>query len=160
MKRRRPAPYRCSGPSWREDPGQPTPRAYPIIAPSKGPKGKAVGRDLLGQPIAREARDDPAADQRDQQHHHADADPNAVVAVPLKCASRWKATFPASSNATSTTTGDCASCCPHDFPRGDGNDQREKAASSTARRPIRIGGKRHDDPSDDPHQKSATSGVP
>jgi hypothetical protein len=39
---------------------------------------------LAHQPVAREARNDPPADQRDQQHHDRDADPDADICGPGK----------------------------------------------------------------------------
>ena len=68
-----------SGPSWTKTQVD-NHCAYRDYCHVEGTEGRRQSSGILAsQPIARETRNDPAADQGDQQHHDRDADPNAVV---------------------------------------------------------------------------------
>ena len=83
------------------------------------------------QPLARETRNDPAADQGDQQHHDRDADSNAVVCRAAEMSFKMEGAVSGKHNATSTTTLRLRQFFPARI-------SRPAAATTSARKPTSI----------------------
>ena len=115
---------------------------------------RKAARPFPGQPVASEARNDPAADQRDQQNDGRDADPNADVGGAIHMGFDMEGNI---AGQKQRDQHDHLKIAPvlagKDFPRRGGRDQREEAGVNQERRqPADLGGGRHRDAAGYPDQ--------
>ena len=121
-----------------ENPGRQRHGAYRHDRHVEGTEGRRQSPGIFAsQPIARETRNDPAADQRDQQHDDRDADPNAVVGRAVEMSFEMEGGIAGQQQRDQHDDLEIAPVLAgQDFPGGGGNDQREKADVDQQRQPA------------------------
>ncbi|MGY4379286.1 hypothetical protein ACVWZ3_006925 [Bradyrhizobium sp. i1.3.6] len=99
----------------------------------------------LDQPVAGEARDDAAADQRDQQHDHADADADADIGRALEVRFEMEGDVTGEQHQHEHHHRQIAPIAARDdFARGRSDDQCQEGGIDDEReRPTDIGGQGH-----------------
>ncbi|MET3302285.1 hypothetical protein ABIF53_003300 [Bradyrhizobium japonicum] len=109
----------------------------------------------LDQPVAGEARNDAASDQRDQQHDHADADADADIGRARVVRFEMKADIAGEQHEHQDHHGKVAPIAARDdLARRGGDDQRqERGIDDKRERPADLGGQRHREAAGQPHRQ-------